>query len=123
MNDYPDDEPELVGYEPYEDKPLRSRRRRLIMRIVVMVGIACLVLPSILVAFTVGSATAKASCTVLVAYAVPSAAGSSARFELFGPGFIGWECYSIGAFGGDHHVASLGLIPGGPRIPVKAGNS
>jgi len=43
--------------------------------------------------------------------------GSEAKFEVFGPSGMGWECYSVGAFGGDDHVRSLGLIPGPPRLP------
>jgi hypothetical protein len=39
-----------------------------------------------------------------------------AGLEIFGPGGIGWECYSVGAFGGDRHVASLGLIPVSPKL-------
>jgi hypothetical protein len=67
---------------------------------------------------SVASATASRSCAIWVHYVAPDAPGSSARFELFGPGGIGWECYSVGAFGGDRHIVSLGLIPGGPRLPA-----
>ncbi|WP_434156592.1 hypothetical protein ACI6SL_11315 [Clavibacter nebraskensis] len=35
------------------------------------------------------------------------------RFQLFGPGVVGYECYTKYAFGGDEHITSLGLIPSG----------
>jgi hypothetical protein len=113
-----EDEPELAGYVPHDEQPLRGKRRTLIFRFVVLVGVASLVLPGIVTSASVASATANRSCAIWVHYAAPDAAGSDARFEIFGPGGIGWECYSVGAFGGDRHVVSLGLIPGEPRLPA-----
>jgi hypothetical protein len=52
-----------------------------------------------------------------VHYLVPDATRASAPFEVFGAGGLGWECYSVGAFGGDRHLVSLGLIPTIPRPP------
>jgi hypothetical protein len=114
-----DDEPELAGYQPSGDRPLRGRRMRAVTRVVVVLGLVALVLPGIMTTVSVGSRTAQASCDIWVAYEEPGAAGASARFEIFGAGGVGWECYSVGAFGGDHHVASLGLIPGTPRLPSR----
>jgi hypothetical protein len=110
-----DDEPELAGYVPTEGAP-RLRRMRFVLRVVVVVGIACLVLPGLLTTFSVAAATAKEACNAWVAYETPEAAGVSARFELFGAGGPGWQCYAVGAFGGDRNVASLGLIPISPRL-------
>lgn len=108
-------EPELAGYVPTEGVP---RRRRMVraMRIVVVVGILCLVLPGILTTASVAASTAQASCRAWVNYEAPDATGESARFEIFGAGGMGWECYATGAFGGDRHVASLGLIPISPKL-------
>ena len=80
------------------------------MRVVVLLGLVGLVLPGIVTTISLGAHTAQASCEKVVSILVPSAKGASARFEIFGDGFIGWECYSVGAFGGDQHVLSLGLI-------------
>jgi hypothetical protein len=113
-----EDEPELAGYVPHDERPLHSRRRTLIFRVVVIIGVLSLILPGFVTSLSVASATANRSCAIWVHYAAPDAAGSEARFEVFGPGGIGWECYSVGAFGGDRHVVSLGLIPGEPRLPV-----
>jgi hypothetical protein len=110
-----DDEPELAGYVPTEGAP-RRRRMRFVFRIVVIVGIACLVLPGMLTTLSVGASTAHAACTAWVAYEAPDATGASARFELFGAGGPGWQCYTVGAFGGEKNVASLGLIPISPRL-------
>ncbi|MHB1171931.1 MAG: hypothetical protein ACYCZY_05470 [Lacisediminihabitans sp.] len=113
-----DEHPESTGYDPGEGRPLRSRRLLITMRVLVIVGIVALLLPGLVTTIALGSATASASCAAWVAYEAPDAIGSSARFEIFGAGFLGWECYTVGAFGGDRHIASLGLIPGDPRIPA-----
>ena len=118
-----DEHPELTGYEPGDGRPLRSARLLLAMRIIVVVGIIALVLPGIVTTLSVGSATANRSCAQWVAFDRPDASGSSARFELFGPGGIGWQCYSVGAFGGDERVASLGIIPSGARLPIPVSNT
>lgn len=111
------DEPELAGFEAGDGRPLRGPALRNTFRVLVVLGLVGLVLPGILTTVAVGAATAAAVCAGLVPAQVPSATGSSARWELFGPGGIGWECYSVGAFGGDVHVASLGLIPGRVASP------
>ena len=113
-----DDEPELAGYQP-DDRPLRGRRTNAAMRLVVVLGLVALILPGIMTTVTVGGRTAQVSCARWVAYEAPGALGSVARFEFFGAGGIGWECYTVDAFGGDRHVATLGLIPGAPRLPDR----
>ncbi|MEO6944656.1 MAG: hypothetical protein ABI053_08095 [Lacisediminihabitans sp.] len=115
-----DEHPELAGYDPADDRPLGGRRRMLIMRTLVILGVIALVLPGIVTTISVSSATANASCATWVHYSAPDASGASARFELFGAGGIGWECYTVGAFGGDRHVASLGLIPGDAKLPAPS---
>lgn len=101
-----------------DDRPLYSRRRRTIMRVAVLVAVSAMLLPVFASLISVSSATAANACAHVVAYAVPDAESSSARFELFGPGFIGWECYAVGGFSGNRHVASLGLIPGMVELPL-----
>ncbi|RFA11580.1 hypothetical protein B7R21_12860 [Subtercola boreus] len=114
MTDY-DDEPELAGYEPHGDRPLRSARRLHVMRAVVVLGIVALVLPGILTTYSLAKATAGAACAANVSYRVPSATGSAVRFEIFSAVGAGWVCYSVGAYGGDRKpVAALGLIPSYP---------
>jgi hypothetical protein len=108
-------EPELAGYVPNEGMP-RRRRMLLAMRVVVIVGIACLILPGIFTTFSVAARTANTACTAWVKYEAPAATGESARFEIFGAGGMGWECYATGLIGGDEHVASLGLIPVSPKL-------
>lgn len=116
-----EEHPELAGYDPSDDRPLPTRKRRMfIMRIIVIVGVIALVLPGIVTTMSVGSATAEAACATWVRYLAPDARASSARFELFGAGGIGWECYGSDAFGGDRHVASLGLIPARPQLPAPS---
>ena len=110
-----DEEPELAGYVPTEGVP-RRRRMRFVLRIVVVVGIACLVLPGMLTTLSVASSTAQEACNAWVRYEAPEATRASARFELFGAGGPGWQCYTVGAFGGEKNVASLGLIPISPKL-------
>lgn len=112
MSDF--DEPELRGYVPTEGHP-RRRQTLLAMRIIVILGIACLVLPGILTTVSVASATAAEACAAWVKYEAPEG-HPSAKFEIFGAGGMGWECYSVGGFGPDKHVASLGLIPVSPKL-------
>ena len=111
-----DDEPELAGYQPGSGRPMRSRRVLFMLRAVVVVGILCLVLPQVITTATVAASTADTTCAAWVRYAAPDATGASARFELFGAGGPGWECYTVGAFAGDRNVASLGLIPVSPKL-------
>ena len=118
MSDH-DDEPELAGYEDDDERPLRGRRRSLVLRAIVILGLISLILPGLVTTVSVANASANASCAALVRYSVPDATGSSARFQLFGDGGFGCQCYSVGAFGGDRHVASLGLIPGAPTPPPR----
>ena len=115
MHDDPyDDEPELAGYVPNEGIP-RRRRMVLVMRVIVVVGIAALVLPQLITTASVAASTARQACAAWVRYEAPGS-GESARFEVFGAGGVGWECYATGGLGGDKHVASLGLIPVSPRL-------
>jgi hypothetical protein len=112
-----DDHPELNNYEAGDGRPLRSKHLTTVMRVVVVLALVALVVPGVITTMSVSSATAQRACATWVAYEVAGASGSEARFEVFGPGGAGWECYSVGAFGGDEHIASLGLIPGPARLP------
>jgi hypothetical protein len=116
-----DEHPELLGYEPGDGRPLRSPYVLRTMRVLVIVGVVALVLPGVVTTITVGTATANSACRAWVDRLKPEATSSSARFEFFGPGGIGWQCYSVGAFGGDELIASLGVIPSGARLPVPDG--
>jgi len=116
MDEY-DDEPELAGYQPHGDRPLRSPRLLTVMRVVVVVGLAGLILPGILVTAGTANATAQATCGAYTAYYAPESVGFTARFELFSPAGMGWNCYAI-EYGGDEFLLrALGLIPGGARLP------
>jgi hypothetical protein len=112
-----EDEPELVGYDPGDGRPLRSRRVLLGMRIVVAVGIAGLVLPGVIGEVMLNFRDAAESCKRWVNYEQPGDE-SVASFEVFGANGSGWQCYTAAdSFGGSQFVASLGWIPGPPAIP------
>lgn len=110
-----DEHPELSGYEPYADKPLRSAQRVWGIRLIVVVAVAALILPGVFTTISVGSSNAERACAYRVALVDPAAGGFDARFELFGPGVLGWECYLVDPFNGERHVDSMGLIPVAPR--------
>jgi len=101
-----------------DDRPLYGKRRKFFLRAVVFVGLGAMLLPLLGNLYTISATTASDACIRVVAYTQPDAIGATVRFEFLGPGFMGWECYSLGAFGGDQHVVSLGLIPGQVRLPV-----
>lgn len=110
-----DQHPELSGYEPHGDKPLRGARTTLLLRAVVLLAVIGLVLPGIITTITVGASNAERACDYRGAMLAPETREFDARFEVFGPGFIGWECYAIDPFDGDQHLHSMGLIPVAPR--------
>lgn len=115
-----EDHPELMGYIPLEDAPLRSARTTRLMRFVVVVGLVALVLPGIITTLAVANDTAHNTCSTYVKRYAPSAYGSVVTFELFAPGGPGWQCYSTNTEGDTTYVAPLGLIPSAP-IPVPSG--
>jgi len=113
-----DEHPELAGYEPVGDKPLRSPHLLTAMRIVVVLGLVGLILPGILISVTTANRTADTSCAVYARYYAPESVGFSARFEVMSAAGMGWNCYAL-SFGGEEVlVATLGIIPGAPRIPA-----
>jgi hypothetical protein len=111
-----DDHPELDGYEPFEEKPLRSRRFRRLVQGAALLAVFLLIMPFFASQARVASISAANWCAKLVAYEVPEPSVPAARFELFGPGVLGWECYATQIIGGDRYVGFLGVIPGPPNL-------
>ena len=104
-----DDPPELRGYVPSDGRPLRHPLTVRIMRIVIVLGIVGLIVPSLFATVALQTRTAQVICANATrAYD----ADPVVRFEIFGPGGPSWYCYARG-FGGDEVLlGSLGLIPG-----------
>jgi len=109
------DHPELDGYEPHE-RPIRSKRRQRIIQLAALVGIALLVLPLVISQVRIANESAQRWCSAWIRYAVSEPASPKARFELFGPSVLGWECYADTVVGGDQYLGPLGLIPGPPNL-------
>lgn len=120
----PDDEyeyePELAGYEPVGEKPLRSPHLYTVMRVVIVIGLVGLVLPGILIGVATANATADRSCAQYTAYFAPEAVRYSARFELVSASGMGWNCYAVAFGGGETLIAAMGFIPGSARVPQGA---
>lgn len=112
-----DDEPELAGYQPAGDRPLRSRHLKTVMRVVVIVALVGLLLPGVLVTITTATRTATVTCSIYTAYYAPEAVSYSARFELVSAAGVGWNCYAVQYDGSELLVRAMGIIPGGVRLP------
>jgi hypothetical protein len=111
-----DNHPELSGYEPNENyRPLRGKHFATILRAVVVLGIVALVVPGVLTTMRVASDTAANACVSAVAYYHPAAVNYDARFEVAGPGGVGWQCYAIDRNERETFVTPLGIIPAAPR--------
>jgi len=115
-DDIEDEEPELAGFEPV-DQPLRPRYLTTAVRVVAVVGLVGLILPGILVTVGTANRTDSETCAAYVAFDTPEAVDFDARFELLGEAGIGWNCYAEAFGGGNVLIKSLGLIPGGARLP------
>ncbi|MBH0131144.1 hypothetical protein [Salinibacterium sp. NK8237] len=114
-----EEHPELDGYEPHNERPLRSRTFVWVMRVVVVLGLIGLVVPGIVSAAATADNTANRTCATYVQYLAPQAVSYSVRFELTGDGDPGWKCYAIAFNGGETLLRSLGLIPGPAVIPTS----
>jgi hypothetical protein len=100
---------------------MRSTRKTWTLRLVVLLAVLALVLPGVFTTVSVGTSNAWRACTYRSALVDPSLRPAP-RFELFGPGGLGWECYAIDRLGDETHIDSMGLIPVAPRVmqvPVK----
>lgn len=118
MIDPEQDPPELVGAQDDDERPLRGRTRLRVLRIVVVVGLVALVLPSIVVTATTAARTAELACRIVVAERAPDAVAAVARFELAAPAGPGWYCYEVGFGGREVLLRDLGLIPQVVRVPA-----
>lgn len=107
--------PELAIHDDDDARPLHSNRRRRLTQIVVLLCILGLVLPTVLTTMGVASSTADRACEITVGVYVPDAGGSSAKFEMFGQGGPGWQCYAVNYSGAERYLAPLGIMPGVPR--------
>ncbi|MGV8885416.1 MAG: hypothetical protein ACOH1T_07485 [Microbacteriaceae bacterium] len=111
------DHPELDGYEPMAEKPLRSRHLHTITRVVVVIALIALVLPGVIVSITTANATATRACSTYAQVYAADAIGFSVRFELVGPEGPGWSCYVTDFGGRQTLLRTLGLIPGEAVLP------
>lgn len=105
-----DDPPELADFEPTGDRPLRSPHVVRVMRVVIVLGILGLILPTLAATLALQARTAQALCAA--ALAEGSGLEPRARFDLVGPGGPGWYCVGIAFDGRESVVGGLGLIPG-----------
>lgn len=106
-----EDPPELRGYVPRGDRPLRHPMTMRIMRVAILLGIAGLIVPGVYATIGLQTRTAAAVCArILASDAV--AADPVSRFEIAGPAGPSWYCYARTFDGREVLVRALGLIPG-----------
>jgi hypothetical protein len=110
-----DDSPELAGYEPHGERPLRSQRMLRVMRVVVIVGLIGLLLPGILITAATAADSAERACAYYVTQNVPNGTPQT-RFELTGPEGPGWNCYARRFGSHELYVRGMGLIPVAPPV-------
>jgi hypothetical protein len=106
-----DDPPELRGYVPNNDRPLRHPATLRVMRVVIVLGVIGLVVPSLVATIGLQARTAAAVCASAVATTTTSS-DPVARFELLGAAGPSWYCYAREFGGREVLIGSLGLIPG-----------
>ncbi|QAV71689.1 hypothetical protein ESZ53_13065 [Salinibacterium sp. UTAS2018] len=114
-----DENPELDGYVPHGERPLRSRAFKSVMRVVVVLGLIGLVVPGIVSAAGTANNTAHRTCAIYTEYLAPQAVSYDVRFALTGDGDPGWKCYAISFNGSETLLRSLGLIPGPAVLPTS----
>jgi hypothetical protein len=88
----------------------------LLLRLVVLLAVLGLVLPGIITTVSLGARNAELACDYRGTITNPGSPRYEARFELLGPGGLGWECYATDRLGDEHHVDSMGLIPVAPGV-------
>lgn len=104
-----EDPPELRGYVPNGDRPLRHPATLRVMRVVIVLGVIGLIVPGLFATIALQTRTAEAVCARA---ASALAAEPVARFELAGPAGPSWYCYAREFGGREVLIGSLGLIPG-----------
>jgi hypothetical protein len=120
MSDRDDQHPELAGYEPGDGRPLRHPMTLRIMRVVVVLGILGLILPTVYSAVSTNISTAERACAIVVAQVAVEATAADPRFELGADG-PGWYCYALEFGGQETLVRWLGLIPEIRQAPATPG--
>lgn len=110
--------------EPVSDDqwPLRSQRRRKILRVVALVSMGLLVIPGAIGTLLQTQHNARYACEIARAYYAPAAESMTIRFELFPLSNAGWQCYAEFFDGSRVRVATLGPIPGLPSLRPTSGS-
>lgn len=95
---------------------MRAPWTRRLIQLAAIVGIFLLVMPLIASQARVANVSAQGWCSRWVAHELSEPSTPEARFQAFGPGVLGWECYATNVIGGDVYIGNLGIIPGPPRV-------
>ncbi|MDR9396249.1 hypothetical protein [Pontimonas sp.] len=104
-----------------DSRPIRSHRKKRVLRTVALVGLGLLVLPGLLGSLGQANRSAAYACEIARQYYAPNAPGVDARFALLPLSAAGWQCYV--PVGGEQEllIATLGPIPGFPNLRPVTG--
>lgn len=106
-----DDPPELTGYLPGDERPLRSPTLLRVMRVTIVLGVIGLIVPGVYATLALQARTAAAICAEALSGETLGVDPVS-RFEFVGPAGPSWYCYARSFDGREVMVRALGLIPG-----------
>jgi hypothetical protein len=99
-----------------DSRPLRTERRRRMLRVVVLVALGAMLLPLVLSAVGVARSAAERAC-VVYASAYDASASFRVAFDAFAEGGPGWLCFARPSGAGhDTLLGNLGLMPSAPRF-------
>jgi hypothetical protein len=99
-----------------DSRPVRTERRRRMLRVIVLVALAGMLLPLVLSAVGVARSAAERACAIY-ANAYDLGASSGVAFDLFAQGGPGWLCFAHPSGAGhDTLLGNLGLMPAAPRF-------
>ncbi len=111
-----DANPELSQPSP-DERPVRHPLVQRLLRVVIVVGVLALILPSVLSAFTTQARTAELACRTIVSSYQLRGVTAVAKLELIAPAGPGWYCVARETDGTETVLAYLGLIPGLSNLP------
>ena len=106
-----DEHPELAGYRPDDERPVRRPMAVGAMRVVVAIAILALIVPGVVISIATANNTANVACGLVVAQEAPDSVAYGPRFELWGVDGPGWYCYAEQFDGTEVLLRALGLIP------------
>jgi hypothetical protein len=108
----------VSGIEPDDDNsaPLHSARRQRIIRVVALLAMMALVVPSAIGTWLQARSSAVFACELARSQLAPDSQSVGVEFRLTPLRAAGWQCFARYYDGSEILIAVLGPIPGEPQI-------